>query len=61
MVELKMVGPFVTDYQSISPTNLIHRNHFLTRELLVTVGNKTATHENQTVTDFAIFGKLLII
>ena len=57
MVELKMRGPFITEYQSLSPTNIIHRNHFFTRELLVTVGNKTPTHENQTVTDFAIFGK----
>ena len=52
-----MRGPFITEYQSLSPTNIIHRNHFFTRELLVTVGNKTPTHENQTVTDFAIFGK----
>ena len=57
LVELKMVGPFLTEFQSLSPKSFLHRKHFYTRELLVTVGNKTATHDDQTVTDFAVFGK----
>ena len=57
MVELKMVGPFVTTYQPMHPSKCFRRKHYFTRELLVTVGNKTATHENQTVTDFVVFGK----
>ena len=56
LVELKMVGPFLTEFQSLSPTSLLHRKHFYTRELLVTVGNKTESHDDQTVTDFAVFG-----
>ena len=53
LIQLKMVGPFVTKTSSRSE-NL--NQYIRQRELLVTVGNDTEMHDNKTITDFVALG-----